>query len=560
MSSYKELIKITTECSINNSFDEISFQEELVKLVAEYATGHIEKRDMILDFSEGLKKLYFPIVVEKIKKMIRENVEQKIYEIIYNLENNNDSEKDRLETTLQIIYGFGYLSLYCAARAVTESKDIPGYKRAVERSIEFIEELVKKVKEETGCLDNTAYQLALQLTSETYERLHEIYHIVETDKFQKLIQNQTFRSIDILEKLENEKDEKKRKSYYQQLDNLQSEIREKAEAYISQIYLFKDARHVAAAITEKIYGNEKQENIADTAKEMEREIVRVKRTFYPSQFIMPITKVNNKLFEGSLTSDAVSLVATEKNGSKKELTVKVAIDFDNLEGVRFSRELEPFDRIVHDAVVSLYESGNKCFSLLMVYRAMTANPKAKLTQKQFKEISQSLNKLSSVRIEIDATDEAKAYRMDKVIFKGNLLYTKSVYVEHKGKVEEWFELLDRPILLEYAERKNQIDRVDIRMLATDTNKNKETLILQDYLLRRIRMMKRSSISRNIRYDAIYKQFGIELLEGTEARKKKAKIRETTKKILDFWKSSGEIKSYEENKGKNKVALSIKIEI
>jgi hypothetical protein len=131
-------------------------------------------------------------------------------------------------------------------------------------------------------------------------------------------------------------------------------------------------------------------------------------------------------------------------------------------------------------------------------------------------------------------------------------------VEHNGQVNEWFKVLERPVLLEYAEQKRQIDRVDIKMLNTPVNKNEETIILQDYLLRRIRAMRKSNVSRNILYETVYKQLGTDRLEGVEARKKKAKIRETTKKILDFWKDNGEIRGYKENTGKNNAILSLTI--
>lgn len=533
---------------------------DIMRLAADYVQGNNEQKDRIRKIAENTKEIYFPFVIENLKRAVSEDVEQAIY--LHNpFKRKHDEKIDKAykEYAGEVSFRFLDLSIFCAFQAIAETKRVPSYRRAVDKALKIAERLVKELKDETACQAETAYHLTFPLITFTCTNLYDIYHFDEMKKHHELLRDNAEKALDILDRLKHETDEQKREAYYKQMDELDQALNDAAEQYYSKVYRYNEVEQIAAAIVSRLYPNaDKIKEILPSGEDLRQEIVQVKRTFYPSQFIMPTTKVNNKLFEGALAAEAVNLIATEKKGSKKELTVKVSIDFDQLEGVRFSRELEPFDRIVHDAVASLYEAGNEFITPLMIYRAMTGNPRADLTEKRFHEIAQSLNKLSAIRISIDANGEAKAYGMDKVTFKGNLLYTKSVYVEHNGQVNEWFKVLERPILLEYAEQKRQIDRVDIKMLNTPVNKNEETIILQDYLLRRIRAMKKSNVSRNILYETVYKQLGADRLEGVEARKKKAKIREATKKILDFWKDNGEIRGYKENTGKNNAILSLTI--
>lgn len=527
---------------------------EIVRLAAEYVKGNKDYRERIEKLANHIKELYFQTAIEGIQRALSENVEY-----------TSDEPKDRADTARKlfgeesglIVTHLAEMGLYCAVRTIIENKDVPTYEEATNKAITHAKELIKELKENTGLDIEKTYFLCTLIIEEVCENTFFIYHINETQEFLNDFQQsmrEWEKKWDEFLSVNGEKDVKK---FFHELDKIDKRIEKKRKKLLEGIYRYGEAEKIAAEIVRQLWP-QNDDFSPLTIRQSERQIVKVRRTYFPAKFVMSTTKVNNKLFEGALMTEAVNLIATEKKGSKKELTVKVSIDFDQLEGVRYSRELEPFDRIVHDAVASLYEAGNEFITPLMIYRAMTGNPRADLTEKRFHEIAQSLNKLSAIRISIDANGEAKAYGMDKVTFKGNLLYTRSVYVEHNGQVNEWFKVLERPILLEYAEQKRQIDRVDIKMLNTPVNKNEETIILQDYLLRRIRAMKKSNVSRNILYETVYKQLGSDRLEGVEARKKKAKIREATKKILDFWKDNGEIRGYKENTGKNNAILSLTI--
>lgn len=393
----------------------------------------------------------------------------------------------------------------------------------------------------------------------------------------KIHSEKTFLVIQIIQKYMKDDEIQQQFSYmtkrFQELSDKTEEGLKRLELYADEAlfeeaekklreFIFNESQFIEYGILELAYKklNENQK-ILNNINVDEKERFSIPKTKYPNKFISPKDKVSNKLFDGALTIGGINHIATEGSKSKKELTAKVSIDFDELKGVTISRDLNSYDREVHDAIASLYvDGGNEYITPLMIYRTMTGNPRADLKQnsKQQQAISESVTKCSVTRIRIDAKDEAKAYNMDKLIYEGNLIYTKKIEGIHKGEINEWIYVMERPVLFDYAESKGQIDRADINLLNTPINKNEENIILQGYLLRRIRTMKHSKLSKNILYETVYKQLNIEAASPGALRKKQTKIRNTVKDILDYWIKEKEIKGYKENKGKNNAIVSLTI--
>lgn len=303
----------------------------------------------------------------------------------------------------------------------------------------------------------------------------------------------------------------------------------------------------------------------EKVEEMEKigkvnEIIKLPKTCYPHELVSATAKVNNLLFNGKLSKELQSIF-TESRG-RKELTVKASIDFEELKGIKLSDEnITQYDKEVHDSIVSLVVDGeNKYITPLMVYRTMTGNPKAKLSKKNFNDIVNSIEKLSKIRVYIDATGEIKGrgYNLEQPIFKENLIYTRGVSGIYNGKVSEWIEILEIPVLYRYANSKNQVARMDIFLLNTPINKNEENIRLQGYIRDRIQAMKGSKLSKNIVYETVYKQLNINNKTYKRLRDKQSKIRNTIKEILDYWVEKDFIKGYEENPKNQNSKVSITI--
>lgn len=281
-------------------------------------------------------------------------------------------------------------------------------------------------------------------------------------------------------------------------------------------------------------------------------------TKYPARYITPTDKASIVLFGGDYDGSTDFELNLGRRGGKKQILSLLSVDFEGLNGaVRISgrKELTAYDREVHDAIITLYvDGGNEYITPQMIYQVMTGNPEAKLNPKQAEAISNSITKFMYSRVVIEASEEeAKAYGFDKFCYDGSLINGERATATLNGTVAECLHLFRSPVLYEYAGKKNQIGRFDIKLLNSPINKNEEIITLQGYLYRRILSMKGSStMSKTIVYETVYNQIGVEASSDGALRKKKNKVRGYIKTILDFWKQEGFILGYSENKRKTEL--------
>ena len=304
----------------------------------------------------------------------------------------------------------------------------------------------------------------------------------------------------------------------------------------------KKLKKTFEAYAEKLQQLEEENGLPET----------VINTFYPVNFLAPTDKVSNLAFSNELTGGHIQQLAMERRGSKKQITTLASINFDNLNGsvqIKGRKELTAYDREVHDAIITLFvDGGNEYITPQMIYQVMTGNPDAYLEKKQAEAISDSITKCMYSRLIIDASEEAKAYGFDSFKYDGSLISGERVTASLNGTVVECLRILRTPVLYEYANKKNQIGRFDIKLLNSPINKTEEIITLQGYLYRRILSMKSSpNLSKTIVYDTVYSQIEVKAASDGALRKKKSKVRDHVKKILDYWKQEEFIAGYVENK-------------
>jgi len=280
---------------------------------------------------------------------------------------------------------------------------------------------------------------------------------------------------------------------------------------------------------------------------------------YPTAFLTPTDKISNKAFEGTLnSSEKIGVEVIKKTKNREPIYAMVSIDTTKLKGITISgkEELTPYDREVHDAIVTLYVEGKTIYiTPNMIYQAMTGRHGSHCSKNQESMINNSITKLMFSHVIIDAAAEAAIdNRVTRTLFDSNAINAKRVSITINGKESKAIKILDTPILFDYAQQKNQIGRFNMKLLDTPNNKNEETIILEGYLRRRILAMRKSKddskLSNSIKYETVYKQLDIsfsdEVIRSEAAlRKKKLKVRESVKKALDYFKKEGFIKTYSE---------------
>lgn len=240
-----------------------------------------------------------------------------------------------------------------------------------------------------------------------------------------------------------------------------------------------------------------------------------------------------------------------------------------------------FDKAVMDSVYTLFVYGETTFTPEMIVRIMTGNRLQDVRKRKAQDVTDSLIKLSLIRITIDCTDE---FRTRNLISKNREVKLTS-YVMPVREIEvlsanhktvmKGFQLLEKPVLYSYAEQVNQIISVPTSILATnkiisDTNDN---IILKRSLIQRIETMKNTKNkikSKSIIYErtdketrktkGFFESLGFIEENYSNWKKKKNNLHKSIISILDCFKEENYIKSYEIiKKGKQKI-LGISVDV
>ncbi len=167
--------------------------------------------------------------------------------------------------------------------------------------------------------------------------------------------------------------------------------------------------------------DEENESAEDrsTPEEFSQELVN-KRTSSISKLLLDINKVSQKAFNTDVNiafyQDTPIKIAMERKGSVREINTLVAINFDasgmTEKGltIRGTEKLNQFDRIVLDAVNSLFIEGhNQYITTQMIFHVITGDTDRRITPNYAQEINNSLTKLLSTHIVIKANEEAIMY-------------------------------------------------------------------------------------------------------------------------------------------------------
>lgn len=225
-----------------------------------------------------------------------------------------------------------------------------------------------------------------------------------------------------------------------------------------------------------------------------------------------------------------------------------------------------YDRRVYNAIGTLWLNGRKTVSLTEIFDIMNGYAKANPSSKQLQAVEKSLNKLKSIKVYIDLTQEVKAHmiedkdalveagilksRTDKVksaVIEDNMLHFRvGTITSEQGKVFKSIQIVGEPSLLTYNRAKGTLISIPMEYIGlNDSNATEKTIAFQDYLLMRIISYKNKKLFENkVIYDTLYRDSGI---DRPEARKDFKRDRETITRLMDEWKKKGLITGYKEVK-------------
>lgn len=239
-----------------------------------------------------------------------------------------------------------------------------------------------------------------------------------------------------------------------------------------------------------------------------------------------------------------------KNEGKQAVTTAVRLDYEEQDGIKISRPMTAYDRLVHDSVATLWAAGNKVLTPRQVYHAMTG-AKNKPSSKALAEVEASIDKQFRTWITLDYSEEArgrelafegepvKEYKIETHMLAGS----KETIRTAKGSEVVGYRLIEAPILYRHDMATRQIISYPQTLLEASSNVASNTarnILIRDYLIKRIKRM-RGKAPREIRYATLYEEIG----EADANKKARQVIRDSAAKYLDSFKESGLIAGWKE---------------
>jgi len=259
-------------------------------------------------------------------------------------------------------------------------------------------------------------------------------------------------------------------------------------------------------------------------------------THYPPDWFFPKDISARLVLGNTLPPDVKTPIAIEREG-KEKITTYVRVSLTDLpDGVKTLIDPTPHDIVIHNAICTLSKENN-IITYQMIYQAITGNPNAKITSQWTEIIDRSVTRLMHTPIYIDAKQEAAAYKHHVTEYDGAIIAAERLKnAKLNGQlVEGCIHLFREPILLSLSAGKNQIGRLDIKLLNTPINKTPDVILLQNYLMDRILAIPR--INNKVLFETIYQELCVSTdKKESKTRKKQATIRQQAIRMLDYWKT------------------------
>lgn len=334
------------------------------------------------------------------------------------------------------------------------------------------------------------------------------------------------------------------------------------------MFSINDLIGILRIVTEpNIFGNTNEEltDREERLEQLKQELIKLEPRTLPTGINLPIDKVNNNLwdsfrFNKGIPQGQLQIGISNKN---KNMFVITSVDFSEVENVRLSKNLTPYEKTIYDTTANLFSVGNKAVTIDDIFKTMTNGTK-KPGSSQRKKIYESLEKLSKVKIYIDNSQAVEqGYQATHFRYEGYLLPIDIITAENeKGKEitgifkhsAPTFKILP---LFDYAKNTGQYITVNNSVLQMELSYTDRNLALRDYLLENIKRKKwlgktekdkdpTKWSDRTFKLETIYQKTGLtnELYSkvGNLNRDKK-KLLDDMKTLLDQWKAQGLFKSY-----------------
>ena len=318
------------------------------------------------------------------------------------------------------------------------------------------------------------------------------------------------------------------------------------------------------------------DDVRDSIQVIERESMRIE------SFVQQNSPVNNEMIRNAAMNDLYSsdidgqvqmlpTVVREKHGKSEPVISYVSFSYDDTADLEILNKkgrfnITAYDRRVYNAVSTLFTNGRITVSLSEIFSVMTGYKRTNATKSQLETIEKSLEKLKSIKVYIDMTEEVRhklikdkhplidagilsdqSDRIKRAVIEDNMLhFRKGELISENGKVFKSIQIIAEPALLTYNRAKKTLLTIPMEYIGLESrNATDKTIAFQDYLLMRIFSYKNNKMRENkILYETLYRDSGQERPEDSKGF---IRDRETVTKMMQEWKDKGLITDFAEVK-------------
>ena len=285
--------------------------------------------------------------------------------------------------------------------------------------------------------------------------------------------------------------------------------------------------------------------------------------FLPEMHRRNITKLFGKLIEAPFDEP----FATPFNGEKTIINY-AKLDYGNC-GITFDRKFDVTDELIMDAIYSFQRAEIVLFTSRNILQHLFGNVPDHFQFELVEIIEQHLDKLKYMRFSMDLKDKfgnntyikihGEKYRpveLEESLLDVSILKMKSA---KNSKIIKVYRINRLSPIFKYAEKLKQITSWATELMKVPVRKTIQNALLCNYLLMKISLVKNSK-NKYKNNGILFKTIHEDLNLDVDSRNKIKNIRDTIRKMFEYWLIVGLIKSYLfEKKGTSFYKISFTVE-
>lgn len=297
-------------------------------------------------------------------------------------------------------------------------------------------------------------------------------------------------------------------------------------------------------------------NIPETPVEATGAALLKQDTKRPTTHVQAISHMSEQI-ENVDTNGIVRKFNMAGRDEDREVLALLSLNYED-NGVSLSKQITKYDKLVHDAVATLWAAGNRTVTARQVYQTMTGSA-GKPKPSAIEKVEDSLDKQRRIFVRLDFSQELrgkKTFVLDGETIEAEGAYLETYMLEADKKVIKsgngrnvaGYVFKDAPVLYRHDLSTKQIISYPQALLEETSGvaSNTETnILIRSYLIKRIKTMSRNGpkLSKRIRYESVYKAIGNE----TDNRTQRKRMNEVVRAYLDAFVDSGFIAGWTEYK-------------